>query len=135
MDAPPIETAAAYAVPDTGTRAGLIALRRLILAEAATLPEIGRLQEALRWGQPAFLTPDTKAGSSLRIGTHKAARFALFVHCQTTLIAEYREQFDGLDRLDGNRAILFDQAKEIDPTRHGWLIRRALTYHLARQPA
>ena len=34
------------------------------------------------------------------------------------------------DRTEGTRAILFDDASQIDILRHGWLIRRALTYHL-----
>ena len=125
----PENVASAYEQADEAARMGMLALRDLILGTAGGLPSVGRVEEALRWGQPAFLTPEPKAGSSLRIGAHKSAPFALFVHCQTTLIEEYLATFGAAERLDGNRAILFDSVDQIDEIRHGWLIRRALTYH------
>lgn len=67
-------------------RAGLMVLCRMILARANDLPVIGRVVEGLRWGQPAYLTPDIGAGCSLRIGPVPGAGFGLFVHCQTGLI-------------------------------------------------
>jgi len=121
--------AAAFAALPPDAREGLLVLRALILSTGDDLPRIGRVQEALRWGQPAYLTPDSKSGTTIRLGVPKKARFALFVHCQTRLIADYITMFPGQDRIDGTRAILFDSAARIDPQRHGWLIRRALTYH------
>ena len=128
----PATIASAFDLPDSTAREGMICLRRIILDVASELPEIGRVTEELRWGQPAYLTPETGAGSSLRIGTHKAASFARFVHCRSRLIPEYLELFPGRDRLDGTRAVLFNTASDIDPYRHGWLARRALTYHLSK---
>ncbi|WP_371228220.1 DUF1801 domain-containing protein [Roseovarius sp. 2305UL8-3] len=103
------------------TRTGTLALRDLIL-------EIGGddVTEALRWGQPAYLAPK---GSTLRVGPHKDARFALFAHCQSTIISSYGAAFPGWDRLDGNRAVLFDTPKDIEPERLSHLIRHALSYH------
>lgn len=124
------QVAAAFDAFDPPRRAGLLALRQLIWAEAAILPQIGPLEEALRWGQPAYLTPQTKAATTLRLGVPKAGGFALFVHCQTRLITDFTLQFPGQDRIEGSRAVLFDDPGQIDPLRHGWLIRRALTYHL-----
>ena len=121
--------AAAFNAAAPKTRAGLLALRTLIFETAAELPSIGRLEEALRWGQPAYLTPDTKSGSTIRLGIPKKAEFALFVTCKTSLIADYITMFPGQDRIEGTRAVLFDDPSQIDPLRHGWLIRRALTYH------
>ncbi|WP_420585914.1 DUF1801 domain-containing protein [Ruegeria sp.] len=115
---------AAYPEP---TRAGALKLRELVFETAGSLPDAPPLQEALRWGQPAYLAPK---GSTIRLGGHKAARFALFVHCQSRLMGEFTSAFPGEDRIDGNRAVLFDEPDQIDPTRHGWLIARALTYHL-----
>lgn len=119
--------AAAYQALPEGTRAGALALRQLILETATSLPRAQPLQEALRWGQPAYLAPK---GSTIRLGGHKAARFALFVHCQSRLMGDFTSAFPGEDRIDGNRAVLFDDPDQIDATRHGWLIARALTYHL-----
>ena len=123
-----VATAFATVAPDA--RDGLFCLRALILDTGDALPQIGRVEEALRWGQPAYLTPDKRAGTTIRLGVPKKAKFALFVHCQTHLIADYITMFPGQDRIDGTRAILFNEVSQIDPQRHGWLIRRALTYHL-----
>ncbi len=122
-----VATAFDMLAPDA--RDGMLALRDLIFDTADDLPRIGRLEEALRWGQPAYLTPDSKVGTTIRLGVPKSGKFALFVHCQTSLIADYITMFPDQDRVEGTRAILFDRPDQIDPPRHGWLIRRALTYH------
>jgi Domain of unknown function (DU1801) len=124
---PQVETA--FHVPDPIAREGLLALRNLILDTAHTIPKVGRIEESLRWGQPAYLTSQSGSGTTLRVGLSKKARFALFVHCQTSVISRFAQAFPGWDRIDGNRAVLFDTASEIDSFRHGWLIKHALTYH------
>ena len=129
--APPAVAAviAAYPAP---VRAGVTRLRSLIFDVAADLPEIGPLEEALRWGQPAYLTSQTGAGTTLRLGPHREASFALFAHCQTTVISSFATAFPGWDRLDGNRAVLFDTTDQIEPERLRHLIRHALRYHLEK---
>lgn len=124
------KVAAAFETADPLARAGLLALRRLIFDTAALTPEAGRVEEALRWGQPAYLTPERKTGSTLRLGIPKGARFALFVQCQSQLIPEFITVFPAWDRLEGTRAVLFNDPAEVEPVRHGWLIKRALTYHI-----
>ncbi|UWQ45745.1 DUF1801 domain-containing protein [Leisingera aquaemixtae] len=121
---------AAFDVPDVKARAGLLALRRLIFDTAAQTPEAGRIEEALRWGQPSYLTPETGTGSAIRLGIPKGARFALFVHCQSRLIPEFAAAFPAWDRFEGTRAVLFNNPREVEPVRHGWLIKRALTYRI-----
>ena len=113
----------------TATRAGVLSLRSLIYDVASTLPQIGQLNETLKWGQPAYLTTK-RAGSTLRLGPHRDASFAIFAHCQSTIITSYAQAFPGWDRLDGNRAVLFDTPDQIEPERLRHLIRHALTYHL-----
>jgi len=117
----------AYPAP---TRAGVLALRTLIFETARTLPHIGRVSEALRWGQPAYLTTDTGAGTTLRLGPHRDAAFAIFAHCRSRVIADYAQAFPGWDRIDSTRAILFDHTDQIEPERLSYLIRHALSYHL-----
>lgn len=121
------KVAAAYDALPKDARAGALILRELIFDTAASLPRTQPLQEALRWGQPAYLAPK---GSTIRVGLHKAASFALFVHCQSRLMGDFTSAFPEEDQLNGNRAVLFDNPAQIDPIRHGWLIARALTYHL-----
>lgn len=103
------------------TRAGALALRGLVLGIGGD-----EVTETLRWGQPAYVTPK---GSTLRVGPHKEACFALYAHCQSTIVSSYAAAFPGWDRLDGNRAVLFDTPKDIEPERLSHLIRHALNYH------
>ncbi len=93
------------------------------------MPQVERVEEALRWGQPAYLTPDTKSGSTIRLGAPKAGGFALYVHCQTTLIAEFCELAGDAFRYEGNRGVLFRDAADIRPDLLSALIRKALSYH------
>ncbi|MEY8838962.1 DUF1801 domain-containing protein, partial [Cribrihabitans sp. XS_ASV171] len=116
------EVARVFGNAPADARAGLLTLRALVFDTAQRLGE--PVEESLRWGQPSYIAPK---GSTLRIWTHKAARFALFVHCQTRLMEEHRTAFPGMDRIEGNRAVLFDGVEEIDADRHGMLIGRALT--------
>ncbi len=111
-------------------REGVLILRDLVLRVADGIAQAQSLQEALRWGQPAYLTPP-RVGSTLRLGPHKDANFAIYAHCQTTIIASYAQAFAGWDRIDGNRAVLFDSPEQIEPERLSHLIRHALTYHLS----
>lgn len=124
---PPCQDAAvkaAFAAMPDAAQAGLAVLRALIFERA---DEAGiTVKEALRWGQPAYLSPK---GSTLRLGVPKTGGFAVFVHCRTRLIAQHEQMFPGLDRIEGTRAVLFDDPCEIDAIRHGWLISQALTYH------
>ena len=127
---PPIPAAVAEVI-DTypePARAGVLALRSLIYSVAGAEP----LTETLKWGQPAYLPTQARTGTTLRLGLHENAAFALFAHCQSTVIHDYANAFPDWDRIDGNRAILFDKTDDIEPERLSHLIRHALRYHLAR---
>ena len=107
----------------------MLALRALILAEADRMPDIGALTEALRWGQPAYLTLASAAGSTLRVGIPKAGGFALYAHCQTSLIADFHAMAGATCRIEGNRAVLFRTVDDLRPDVLRLLIRRALRWH------
>lgn len=113
-----------------GAQKTALALRDLIFEVARETPQVGDIEEALRWGQPAYLTPKTKSGSTLRIGMTKSGDTAIFAHCGTTIISNYAQMFPNTDRIDGNRAVLFSDADAIVPDRLRLLIRHGLTYHL-----
>jgi hypothetical protein len=123
---------AAFDICPAPTRAGLMLLHGMILASAAELPAIGRVDVGLRWGQPAYLTPETGAACSLRIGPVPGEAFGLFVHCQTGLIGAFLDGPGVGMRGQGNRAVVFRAAEEV-PKVLGVLIGQALTYHLARK--
>jgi hypothetical protein len=112
-------------------RGKLLALRRLILETAATTQGVGPLVESLKWGQPSYLTAESKSGSAVRIGDIKgeANRYAMFVHCQTDLVATFRLHYPKQLIYGGNRSVIFDVDEEFpeDAVRH--CVALALTYH------
>lgn len=110
-------------------RAGMLALRGLIFEVAAGLPKVGPIEESLRWGEPAYLTPVSRSGSTIRLGAPKAGGFALYCNCRTSLIADLRDMAGHAVRTEGNRAVLFADVAEIDHSLIGTLIARALTWH------
>lgn len=124
------EVQAVYDACTPPARHGLHQLRGLILEQAELMPQIGPVTEALRWGQPAFLTLDTAAACSLRIGPVKGQGFGLFVHCQTGLIAAFATGAGAGLRFSGTRAVLFAPQDRIDPAQISVLIGQALGYHL-----
>ena len=134
--APTPDVQAAFNAFPEPAREGLMQLRDLIFARAADLPRIGPLTEALRWGQPAYLTLQTGAACSLRIGlpptSHGPDGFALFVHCRTDLIETFLAGPGHGHRTIGSRAVLFRSAQDIAPQPLALLINRALTWHLLR---
>ncbi len=122
--------ASVLAAAPPAAREGMLALRHLIFDVAAGLPEVGRIEETLRWGEPAYLTPETRAGSTIRIGAPKSVGFALYCNCRTTLIADFRDLVGNACRYEGNRAIMFRHTDEVAITPLSHLIARALTWHL-----
>ena len=111
-------------------RDALLDLRELIFSTAEDLPDVGPLAEELRWGQPAYLTVASKSGTTLRLGMTRSGDFALFAHCQTTIISRFRDHFEDEFRFDANRAVLFRNTQDVKPMMLRGLISHALTYHL-----
>lgn len=118
-----------------GVQGDLLWLRDLILDTAADLPRVGRVEETLKWGQPAYLTPDTKSGTTIRIGANKVGGFAIYTHCQTTLMGDHQAIFDGQFTYEGNRAIHFGVGDDLPVVPLKQLITAALTYHLNKKGA
>ena len=101
----------------------LLALRALVLETAARTEGVGRIEEALRWGEPSYLTPETKSGTTVRIAPVRGdnGQYGLFVNCQTTLVQTYRQMFGDLFTYDGHRALLLhvDDPVPTEPLRRG----------------
>ena len=110
------------------------ALHRLILATAKRIPEVGELTETLKWGEPAYLTEQTKSGSTIRIAWKQKnpEQIALMFNCQTTLVDGFRTRFPELS-YEGSRALVL-QVNEALPTEAlKECIAAALTYHRAKK--
>ncbi len=120
--------------PDT-LRRRLMALRALIFETAQSTEGVGPLDETLKWGQPSYLTPSSKSGSTIRIDRVKQreGKYAAFFHCQSGLVPLFRELYGDELVFDGKRAILFDQEAPLpeEPLRH--CIALALTHHLRKK--
>jgi len=117
-------------------KAKLLALRRLIFDTAKTTSGVGALEEALKWGQPSYLTSESKSGSTIRIDQVKAeaGQYAVYFHCQTDLVETFRELYPEL-RYGGNRSILLDAADKLPETALRHCVALALTYHLRKRKA
>ena len=112
----------------------LLALRRLIFDTAAATQGVGTLQETLKWGQPSYLTTESKSGSTIRIDQVKAeaGRYAVYFHCQTDLVETFRELYPEL-RYGGNRAILLDAGEKLPEKALRHCVALALTYHARKR--
>lgn len=105
MDTPPItdpSVAAAFQAYPEPLRERLLALRALV-HEIAPAP----LSESLKWGQPAWRRTDGR-GTTVRLDALKGVEggHALYFHCQTTLVDDFRSLHGDRLRFEGNRAIL-----------------------------
>ncbi len=109
----------------------LLALRELIFETAAATDGVGELEEALKWGEPAYATEQSKSGSTIRIAWKEATpdEYAIYFHCQTTLVESFRAWFPEAFRFEGNRRIVFgkDDVVPLEPL--SICIAAALTYH------
>jgi hypothetical protein len=121
----------AYPKPVKGK---LLALRRLILDTAKATKGVGRVEETLKWGQPSYLTPETRSGSTVRIDQVKPepGQYAVYFHCQTNLVETFRELYPEL-RYGGNRCILLKADEEIPEAALRHCVALALTYHLGKR--
>ncbi|WP_246249019.1 DUF1801 domain-containing protein [Chelativorans alearense] len=118
---------ASYPEPE---RTGLLILRGLIFETAEITPDVGAVGETLKWGQPAYLTLETRSGSTIRLGLPKQGGFAIYTHCQTTILSDFRGMFPDDFDYEGNRAIHFTDSEALPLEKLRLLIHRALTYHL-----
>ena len=118
-------------------KAKLLALRRLIFDTAKTTKGVGALHETLKWGQPSYLTTETKSGSTIRIDRVKSAtnRYAVYFHCQTDLVETFRELYPKELRYGGNRSILLNAEDELPEPALRHCLALALTYHLNKRKA
>jgi hypothetical protein len=115
-------------------RVKLLALRKLILDTAKATEGVGAIEEALKWGQPSYLTSESRSGSTVRIDQVKTVpnQYAVYFHCQTNLVETFRELYPEL-KYSGNRAILLDAREKLPEAELRHCVGLALTYHLRKK--
>lgn len=105
-------------------------LRELIFDTAEATEGIGELQEALRWGEPSYLTSKPKSGTAIRIDSKSPDQYSVYVHCQTDLIARFKAIYPDEFEYGGTRSILLDSAQDLPESALRRCIAFALRYHL-----
>ena len=129
------EVAAVFDTYPKNIKSKLMFLRQLIFNVASRTDGVGELEETLKWGQPSYLTTQTKSGSLVRIDQIKSeeGKYAMYFHCQTTLIDTFKEIYRGQFEFGGNRSIIFDVKDKVPVAELSHCVSMALTYHLNRK--
>ena len=126
------DVAAVFASYPEDVRAALLELRALIFATAGETPGVGPIEEALRWGQPSYLTSHTGSGSTIRIaatGPKSDHDLAMYFICRTNLVEDFRAQFGDVFTYERNRALMFNAGGELPQNELRECVATALTYH------
>ncbi len=112
----------------------MLALRELVFAVAAQNPAIGALKETLKWSEPAYLTVQTRSGSTVRMDWKPKTpeQLALYFNCNTGLVDTFRSLFPEDFQFEGNRAILLKMSEPLLKKELQFCIAAALTYHLKK---
>ena len=118
-------------------RRKVMALRESIFQVAATTEGVGKIEETLKWGEPAYVTTVSKSGSTIRIAWKKSrpAQYAMYFHCQTNLVETFKTLFPSDFKFEGNRAIVFDEFDVVPNDALRFCIAAALTYHQKKAAA
>ncbi|AQY51388.1 hypothetical protein PWEIH_10903 [Listeria weihenstephanensis FSL R9-0317] len=107
-------------------RERLLEIRELIMELAKQVVPIATVAESLKWSQPSYVV---KGGTPIRIDRFEEENIALFFHCQTTLIATFRDMFSDTLHFSRNRAIILDPRADLPIQEISMCIQMALTYH------
>ena len=108
----------------------LLFLREIIFQIADEFDEIGKLEETLKWESPSYLTHSPKSGTTIRLSRVGVCndKYAISVHCQTSLVSEFKEIYPELE-YDGNRSLIVNVNDEFPLVKIRHFIYSALTYH------
>lgn len=112
-------------------------LRNLILETAEDINKtsefesVGDIEETLKWGEPSYLTPQTKSGSTIRVAWKKANsdQYSIFFKCTANLVTTFKEKYPDTFDYGGTRSLNFNLSDEIPETELKQCIAMALTYH------
>jgi len=118
-------------------RKKMLALRELVFATAEKIEGVGELQETLKWGEPAYVTAQTKSGSTVRMDWKARApeQYAMYFHCQTGLVESFKTMFPHDFKFEGNRALVFALSEKVPADALAFCIQASLTYHSRKRAA
>lgn len=122
------QVAKIFAAYPTPVRKKLLFLRQMIFDTAAEIGGVGKLEETVKWGEPAYLA---KGASTIRIDWKSASpqQYAMYFHCQTKLVSTFRELYGDKFNYAQNRAIVFRLNDRLPVAELKHCIALSLTYH------
>ena len=125
--------AAVFKAYPADLRRRLMSLRELVFKTAAHTEGVGALSETLKWGQPSYLTAETGGGTTVRIDRlKKGDGYAIYFHCQSGLVGQFKELYPDTFCYEGKRAIVFDLKDRVPVKALRHCIGLALTHHLRK---
>jgi len=116
-------------------RTKLMFLRQLVLDTAASIEAVGEIEETLKWGEPSYLTPKTKSGSTIRIAwkERREEEYSIYFKCTANLVPAFKEKYSRVFRFGGDRSIDFHIDDKVPVKELKNCIALALTYHLNKK--
>ena len=126
--------AAKFASYPSEARKALLVLREMAFETAQSMPEVGVVEETLKWGEPAYVTKN-KAGSTFRVDwkAKHPENVAIYFNCQTDLVETFRTIFSDDFEFEGNRAIVFRLGQHMPAESVAFCMAAAFTYHLKKK--
>lgn len=118
-------------------RKKMLAVRELIFSVAAGTEGVGELQETLKWGEPAYVTVQSKSASTVRMDWKPKApgQYAVYFNCNTGLVDTFKTMFPEDFRYEGRRAIVFEVDERIPRDALAVCIQASLTHHARKKLA
>ncbi|MGG5372738.1 DUF1801 domain-containing protein [Enterococcus sp. AZ196] len=107
-------------------KTALLEIRQLIFDISREVAPDESLVENLKWNQPSYTA---KKGTPIRLDTFGDDNIAIFFHCQTHLIEQFREMFQDELTFSKNRAIIIDPDAPLPIENLRICIQMGLTYH------
>ena len=125
------KVAAVFKAYPPAVRSDLMKLREMMFEVAAATPGVGKLTETLKWGQPSYLTEETGSGSTVRIDRAKGREggYAVYFHCQSGLVGQFRDLYPGKFEIEGERALHFDAGRRLPLRELRHCVGLAFTHH------
>ena len=115
-----------YAYP-LAVRKRLLVIRDLIYATAGERG-LGEVEESLKWGQPSYWV---KGASPIRLDSYDDSnhQYALYFHCQTTLVKTFKKLYRDSLHFESNRALVMNVDDDLPVMQVKQCIALALRYH------
>lgn len=129
------EVAAVFDSYPEKIKSKLLFLRKLIYDTAESIESVGEIEETLKWGEPSYLTPKSKSGSTIRIAWKESQKeqYSIFFKCTANLVPAFKEKFPQKFNFGGNRSIDFNINDNIPVKELKQCIALALTYHMNKK--